>query len=75
MSDYEDDVVAEDPTDVQPSLDSGPGFIDQAYLSYLVPSETNIDVSSVFGSIDRTKPILESIEQRETLFFGKKPNV
>lgn len=46
-------------------------LINNSYLTYLVPSETNIDLEKAFEGFDGSKPVAEYIEQRDTLFFGK----
>lgn len=52
-------------------------LINNSYLTYLVPSETNIDLEKAFEGFDGSKPVAEWIEQRDTLFFGKElqPNL
>lgn len=47
-------------------------FIEQSYLTYLVPSRTSIDLDKAFKDVSTGNSILESIEQRESLFFGMK---
>lgn len=47
-------------------------FIEQSYLTYIVPSKTNIDLDNAFKDVEAGKSLLESIEQRETLFFGAR---
>jgi hypothetical protein len=46
-------------------------FIERSHLTYVVPSRTNIDLEKAFENVDASRPILESIQQRATLFFGK----
>lgn len=50
--------------------DNSGSFTDQSYLTYLVPSETDINLDEAFQGLEQGKSILESIPQRETLFFG-----
>lgn len=47
-------------------------LINNSYLIYLVPSETNINLEKALEGFDGSKPINELIEQRDTLFFGKE---
>jgi hypothetical protein len=47
-------------------------LINNSYLTYLVPSETNINLEKAFEGFDGSKPITELIEQRDALFFGKQ---
>ncbi|KAJ3473056.1 hypothetical protein NLG97_g10542 [Lecanicillium saksenae] len=50
--------------------DNSGSFTDQSYLTYLVPAETDINLDEAFKGLEQGKSILESIPQRETLFFG-----
>ncbi|TQV99409.1 hypothetical protein V2A60_004883 [Cordyceps javanica] len=55
--------------------DTSGSFTDQSYLTYLVPSETDINLDDAFSRLDQDKSILESIPQRETLFFDETVQV
>lgn len=70
MSDR-DVVAAEDLTHVNLARDPAADFADQAYLTYLIPSETDLDLETAFKGLEQGKSISESIEQRESLFFGE----
>lgn len=50
--------------------DHSGSFTDQSYLTYLVPAETDINLDEAFKGLEQGKTVLESIPQRETLFFG-----
>ncbi|KID90354.1 hypothetical protein MGU_03059 [Metarhizium guizhouense ARSEF 977] len=50
-------------------------FLEQSYLTYVVPSRTNINLDDAFKDAGAGKPILESIEQRESLFFDETVDV
>ncbi|KAL7950796.1 TRAPP trafficking subunit Trs65 domain-containing protein [Trichoderma barbatum] len=50
-------------------------LINNSYLTYLVPSETNIDLEKAFEGFDGSKPVAELIEQRDTLFFDETVDV
>ncbi|KAJ2974787.1 hypothetical protein NQ176_g5872 [Zarea fungicola] len=50
--------------------DNSGSFTDQSYLTYLVPSQTNINLDEAFKFVEPGKSVLESIPQRKTLFFG-----
>lgn len=50
-------------------------FLEQSYLTYVVPSRTNINLDDAFKDAGAGKPILESIEQRESLFFGNESSL
>ncbi|OAA69561.1 hypothetical protein ISF_02831 [Cordyceps fumosorosea ARSEF 2679] len=62
------------PSQALPPDNSG-SFTDQSYLTYLVPLETDINLEEAFKHLDQGKPILESIPQRETLFFDETVQV
>jgi hypothetical protein len=49
---------------------AGSSFTDQSYLTYVIPSETNINLEEAFTGLQQGKPILESLPQRQSLFFG-----
>lgn len=46
-------------------------FADQSYLTYLVPSETDLDLAKAFQSPNHEGSILDSLAQRDSLFFGE----
>lgn len=46
-------------------------FVEQSYLTYVVPARTNIDLSTAFGDLQPEGSILDSIPQRDSLYFGK----
>lgn len=46
-------------------------FAEQSQLTYLVPSETNLDLESAFRDLEPGKSILDSLERRDSLFFGE----
>lgn len=48
-------------------------LINNSYLTYLVPAETNIDLEKALEGFDGSKTVSELIEQRDTLFFGMEP--
>ncbi|PHH68842.1 hypothetical protein CDD80_7202 [Ophiocordyceps camponoti-rufipedis] len=50
-------------------------FIENSYLSYIIPYETNLDLARAFTTVDASKPFPQSIRQRETLFFDETVNV
>ncbi|KAL7792909.1 TRAPP trafficking subunit Trs65 domain-containing protein [Trichoderma ceciliae] len=53
-------------------------LINNSYLTYLVPSETNINLERAFegfDGFDGSKPVAEFIEQRDTLFFDETIDV
>lgn len=46
-------------------------FAEQSQLTYLIPSETNLDLESAFRDLEPGKSILDSLERRDALFFGE----
>jgi hypothetical protein len=70
-----DDVVPENLPNVTLPLQQDPAllFADESYLSYCVPSETDLDISKLLVSRSDGRDLLHSIEQRDTLFFGAWP--
>lgn len=46
-------------------------FIDQSYLTYVVPLRTNLDLDQAFKDADAGKSILDSLQQRDALYFGE----
>lgn len=50
---------------------AGSSFTDQSYLTYIIPSETNLNLEEAFKGLQQGESILESIPQRQSLFFGK----
>jgi hypothetical protein len=58
------------PDEANLANDSTYDFIEQSYLTYVVPSRTNVDLDKAFKDGDGEKSILELMEKRETLFFG-----
>lgn len=67
----QDVMTSEDLTHVNLSRDAAVDFADKAHLSYLIPSETDLDLETAFKGLEQGKSIVQSIEQRETLFFGR----
>ncbi|PNY24513.1 Uncharacterized protein TCAP_05556 [Tolypocladium capitatum] len=75
MSDR-DAVTTEDLTSsVSQAHDPSSSFADNAFLTYLVPAETDLDLDRAFKDADSNRSILESIEQRSALFFDETVNV
>lgn len=50
--------------------DASLAFQDHAYLSYLIPAATDLELEDLFKNVDSGKPVLDSIEQRDGVFFG-----
>ncbi|KEY70634.1 hypothetical protein S7711_02237 [Stachybotrys chartarum IBT 7711] len=50
-------------------------FADQSYLTYLVPSETDLDLAKAFRSPNHEGSILDSLAQRDSLFFDETVDV
>lgn len=51
--------------------DASPDIVEQSYLTYVVPSQTNIDLDKAFQDADAGKSIIDSLQQRDSLFFGE----
>ncbi|KAL6868485.1 TRAPP trafficking subunit Trs65 domain-containing protein [Trichoderma novae-zelandiae] len=50
-------------------------LINNSYLTYLVPSETDINLEKAFEGFDASKTVSEWLEQRDTLFFDETVDV
>ncbi|KPM44663.1 hypothetical protein AK830_g1883 [Neonectria ditissima] len=50
-------------------------FAEQSQLTYLIPSESNLDLEEAFKNLETGKSILDSIEVRESLFFDETVDV
>ena len=46
-------------------------FAEQSYLTYCVPTQTELDLEETFADASSAKTLLEQLEQRESLFFGE----
>ena len=56
--------------DAAPSDGSEARFVEQSHLSYMIPYETDLNLEEAFKSADLSRPLIESIPSRESLFFG-----
>ena len=45
-------------------------FVEHSHLSYAIPYETDLSLEDAFKSIDPSRPLVDSIPRRESLFFG-----
>ncbi|KAK2612433.1 hypothetical protein QQS21_001537 [Conoideocrella luteorostrata] len=61
--------------DVNLANDPSYDFIEQSYLTYAVPARTSIDLDGAFKDAEAGQSILDSIEQRESLFFDETVEV
>jgi hypothetical protein len=50
--------------------DSDARFVEQSYLTYMVPSETNINLEEAFKNSEGSGSLLDAIPKRHSLFFG-----
>lgn len=73
---HKDDAVAPDELS-GPSIDQDPStvFADQAYLTYCVPAETDVKLEAALKRIEDGENSIESIPQRDFLFFGMYPRL
>ncbi|KAG6002546.1 hypothetical protein E4U21_002970 [Claviceps maximensis] len=55
--------------------DASSKFVDQSYLTYVVPLKTNVDLDQVFKDADAGKSILDSLQPRATLYFDETVEV
>lgn len=62
------------PAATQASLDqpgeAGSTLADESYLTFMIPADTNLQLDTIFNGPNGGDAILNSIEQRESLFFG-----
>lgn len=64
-----DAVTTEDLTNMflpDPSTD----FAEQSQLTYMIPSQTNLDLETAFKDLESGKSMLDCIDTRSSLFFG-----
>lgn len=45
-------------------------FVENAFLTYIIPKATNLDLEEAFKDVEDTGALLDSIERRDSLFFG-----
>lgn len=50
--------------------DPGVDFAEKSQLTYIIPSQTNLDLETVFKDGESGDSILDCIDTREFLFFG-----
>ncbi|QPH01040.1 hypothetical protein C2857_005232 [Epichloe festucae Fl1] len=55
--------------------DPSDDFVKQSYLTYAIPAATDIDLEQAFRDVEAGKSILESIQQRDSLFFDETVEV
>lgn len=60
-----DDLRGSDP------LDGAFSFIENSYLSYIVPKATDLDLELASQDAEDTGSLFDTIEQRKSLFFGR----
>lgn len=51
-------------------LDGALEFIESSHLSYMIPNTTNLDLEDVSQDAEDTGSLFDTIEQRESLYFG-----
>ncbi|KAM4054909.1 TRAPP trafficking subunit trs65 domain-containing protein [Hirsutella rhossiliensis] len=69
------DAATTDDVSGHQARDAATSFVEASYLTYLVPAETDLDLDKAFKDVDAAKSILDSIPQRDTLFFDETVNV
>ncbi|KAF4810652.1 hypothetical protein CGCTS75_v014519 [Colletotrichum tropicale] len=50
-------------------------FIENAFLTYIIPKATNLNLEEAFKDVDDTQALFDSIERRENLFFDETVDV
>ncbi|KAM5351701.1 hypothetical protein ACJ41O_004424 [Fusarium nematophilum] len=50
-------------------------FAEQSQLTYLIPSDTDLDLEAAFRDLEPGKSILDSIQRRDSLFFDETVDV
>lgn len=50
--------------------DPGALFAEQSHLAYLIPPATDLELEDLFKNISEGSSIIDSIKQRDSLFFG-----
>lgn len=50
-------------------------FAEQSQLTYLIPSESNLNLEEAFKNLEPGKSIFDSIDRRESLFFDETVDV
>lgn len=56
--------------DAPPSEGSEARFVEQSHLSYMIPYETDLNLEEAFETVDLSRPLVESLPRRKSLFFG-----
>jgi hypothetical protein len=50
--------------------DPAQDFLDRSYLTYVVPAESGLDLRQFLSQDGPSTATIDSLEQRESLFFG-----
>ncbi|KAF9870024.1 hypothetical protein CkaCkLH20_12504 [Colletotrichum karsti] len=50
-------------------------FIEHAFLTYIIPKATNLDLEEAFKDVEDTQAYFDNIERRENLFFDETVDV
>ncbi|KAF6833731.1 hypothetical protein CPLU01_05329 [Colletotrichum plurivorum] len=50
-------------------------FVENAFLTYIIPKATNLDLEEAFKDVEDTGALLDSIERRDSLFFDETIDV
>ncbi|TDZ22293.1 hypothetical protein Cob_v005131 [Colletotrichum orbiculare MAFF 240422] len=50
-------------------------FVENSFLSYIIPRATNLVLEEAFKDVDDTKALFDSIERRDSLFFDETVEV
>lgn len=55
----------------EPEDSSTDSFVENSQITYLVPSATNINLEQLFKDADDSQAVFDSVDRRESLFFGR----
>ncbi|UNI14562.1 hypothetical protein JDV02_001179 [Purpureocillium takamizusanense] len=76
MSDNDAVAGPEDLTSASEAQEPALSFVDNSYLSYMIPRKTDLDLDSVVEEAHKLgKPILESMKARDALYFDETVTV
>lgn len=62
--------MADDEGGLRSSPNGVSDFVENSFLSYIIPQATDLDLEELSTEASGTGSVFDSIEQRKTLFFG-----
>ena len=54
----------------QQTTDPSATFVEKSHLAYMIPATTDLNLEEAFGNIESGESFLDSVQQRQSLFFG-----